>query len=51
MALDVDAHNFVSALLPDPTRETSTGLYADLEQLGLLLQGDVGVALLRAAAD
>ncbi|MEW5250184.1 autotransporter outer membrane beta-barrel domain-containing protein [Microbulbifer discodermiae] len=51
MTLDVDAHNFVSALLPDPTRQTSTGLYADLEQLGLLLQGDAVVAQLRAAAD
>ena len=51
MTLDINAHNFVSALLPDPTRETSTGLYADLEQLGLLLQGPAGVAQLRAAAD
>ncbi|WKD49613.1 autotransporter outer membrane beta-barrel domain-containing protein [Microbulbifer spongiae] len=50
MTLDVDAHNFVSALLPDPTRETSTGLYPDLEQLGLFLQGD-DAALAAIVAD
>ncbi|AOS97171.1 Esterase EstA precursor [Microbulbifer aggregans] len=50
MTLDVNDHNFVSALLPDPTRETSTGLYADLDLLGLLLQGPEIVAQLREAA-
>ncbi|MBB5212738.1 autotransporter outer membrane beta-barrel domain-containing protein [Microbulbifer hydrolyticus] len=47
---DPSRHNFVSALLPDPTRDTSTGLYPDLQLLGLLLQGPEGVAQLRAAA-
>ncbi|WP_105103632.1 autotransporter outer membrane beta-barrel domain-containing protein [Microbulbifer pacificus] len=50
LALDVSAHNFASALLPDPTRNTSTGLYADLNLLGLLLQGPDAVAQLRAGA-
>ena len=50
LTLDPSRHNFASALLPDPTRETSTGLYADLQLLGLLLQGPDGVAQLRAAA-
>ena len=50
LAPDPSRHNFASALLPDPTRETSTGLYADLQLLGLLLQGPEGVAQLRAAA-
>ncbi|WP_226704992.1 autotransporter outer membrane beta-barrel domain-containing protein [Microbulbifer elongatus] len=50
LSLDPSRHNFVSALLPDPTRETSTGLYPDLQLLGLLLQGPDGVAQLRAAA-
>ncbi|WP_444923273.1 autotransporter outer membrane beta-barrel domain-containing protein [Microbulbifer sp. DLAB2-AF] len=44
-------HSFASALLPDPTRETATGLYADLDQLGLLLQGPTKVAELLAAAE
>ncbi|WP_193191931.1 autotransporter outer membrane beta-barrel domain-containing protein [Microbulbifer taiwanensis] len=51
LGLDASRHNFASALLPDPTRETSTGLYADLSLLGLLLQGPDAVAQLRAAAD
>ncbi|WOX04949.1 autotransporter outer membrane beta-barrel domain-containing protein [Microbulbifer pacificus] len=50
LTLDVSAHNFASALLPDPTRDTSTGLYADLNLLGLLLQGPTVVAQLRAGA-
>nr|WP_010132185.1 autotransporter domain-containing protein [Microbulbifer agarilyticus] len=49
-SLDVSAHNFVSALLPDPTRETATGLYADLTQLVTLLQGPDVIAQLRAGA-
>jgi phospholipase/lecithinase/hemolysin/uncharacterized protein YhjY with autotransporter beta-barrel domain len=44
-------HSFASALLPDPTRETATGLYADLDQLGLLLQGPTKVAEFLAAAE
>ncbi|WP_078084058.1 autotransporter outer membrane beta-barrel domain-containing protein [Microbulbifer mangrovi] len=51
LTLDTNAHNFASALLPDPTRTTSTGLYADLNLLGLLLQGPAAVAELRAAAE
>ncbi|MCK7598293.1 autotransporter domain-containing protein [Microbulbifer sp. CAU 1566] len=50
LTLNPNAHNFASALLPDPTRETSTGLYADLTLLGLLLQGPDAVAQLRAGA-
>ncbi|KUJ82456.1 autotransporter domain-containing protein [Microbulbifer flavimaris] len=44
MTLDVNDHNFVSALLPDPTRETSTGLYPDLNLLGAFLAGDPNAA-------
>ncbi|SHF04030.1 GDSL-like Lipase/Acylhydrolase [Microbulbifer donghaiensis] len=51
LTLDVTDHSFYSALLPDPTRETSTGLYPDLDLLGLILQGPAVVAELRAAAD
>ncbi|MFV8783537.1 autotransporter outer membrane beta-barrel domain-containing protein [Microbulbifer sp. SA54] len=50
LALDVNAHNFASALLPDATRTTSTGLYADLGLLGLLMQGPAFLAELRTAA-
>ena len=50
LTLDPNSHNFASALLPDPTRETSTGLYADLNLLGLLLQGPAAVEQLRAGA-
>lgn len=50
LTLNGVAHNFASALLPDPTRDTSTGLYADLNLLGLLLQGPDAVAQLRAGA-
>ncbi|WP_299943005.1 autotransporter domain-containing protein [uncultured Microbulbifer sp.] len=38
LAYDPNKHNFASALLPDPTRETETGLYPDLEQLGYVLK-------------
>ncbi|WP_066962721.1 autotransporter outer membrane beta-barrel domain-containing protein [Microbulbifer sp. Q7] len=50
LTLDANTHNFASALLPDPTRETATGLYANLDLLGLLLQGPTIVAQLRAGA-
>ncbi|MBY6210593.1 autotransporter domain-containing protein [Microbulbifer agarilyticus] len=40
LTLDVNTHSFVSALLPDPTRETDTGLYPDLNLLGAYLAGD-----------
>ncbi|WP_299585738.1 autotransporter domain-containing protein [uncultured Microbulbifer sp.] len=51
LAYDPNMHNFASALLPDPTRQTATELYADLDQLGLLLLGPTKVAQLLAAAE
>ncbi|MFS1524203.1 hypothetical protein ACL7TT_08830 [Microbulbifer sp. 2304DJ12-6] len=38
LAYDPNKHNFACALLPDPTQETETGLYPDLEQLGYVLK-------------
>ncbi|WP_444937320.1 autotransporter outer membrane beta-barrel domain-containing protein [Microbulbifer sp. JMSA004] len=51
LTYDSSIHNFASALLPDPTRETDTEMYADLTQLALILQGPSIVAELTAAAE